>query len=227
MSTQETAALIASVNQMTATVAGKMGQIDQRVESAKQDFNKFIESADERYKTQTPTQIKVGGQWNKYYPVRIFLRGGPVNKLNIYRPDLYENRGQIDGLSPEHPPATFTASILTIGDAYGHRVPFYAFDSYHYHSYKFIGKVVNHYKSQSIWVWLRGGGVNYYLTHDSIFIKPELIQTHNAVTDSQGDLISIYLGGFSSAQFGISFLPIMDSEIDPSLPESGYIRGVS
>lgn len=34
MSTQETAALIESVNQMTATVAGKMGQIDQKVNAA-------------------------------------------------------------------------------------------------------------------------------------------------------------------------------------------------
>lgn len=33
MSTQETAALIESVNQMTATVAGKMGEIDQKIDS--------------------------------------------------------------------------------------------------------------------------------------------------------------------------------------------------
>ncbi|QYJ72457.1 hypothetical protein K0H59_05215 [Shewanella sp. FJAT-51649] len=39
MSTQETAALIESVNQMTATVAGKMGQIDQRMTNAESDLN--------------------------------------------------------------------------------------------------------------------------------------------------------------------------------------------
>jgi len=41
MSTQDTAALIESVNNMTATVAGKMGQIDQRMNVAEQDFEGF------------------------------------------------------------------------------------------------------------------------------------------------------------------------------------------
>lgn len=41
MSTQDTAALIESVNNMTATVAGKMGQIDQRMDVAEQDFEGF------------------------------------------------------------------------------------------------------------------------------------------------------------------------------------------
>lgn len=42
MSTQETAALIESVNQMTATVAGKMGQIDLASQQLKSDFDKFM-----------------------------------------------------------------------------------------------------------------------------------------------------------------------------------------
>lgn len=41
MSTQETAALIESVNNMTATVAGKMGDIDQRMTTAENDFNSW------------------------------------------------------------------------------------------------------------------------------------------------------------------------------------------
>lgn len=41
MSTQETAALIESVNNMTATVAGKMGQIDQRMNTAESDLNNW------------------------------------------------------------------------------------------------------------------------------------------------------------------------------------------
>ncbi len=39
MSTQETAALIESVNNMTATVAGKMGEIDQKVDQSVEDLN--------------------------------------------------------------------------------------------------------------------------------------------------------------------------------------------
>lgn len=46
MSTQETAALIESVNQMTATVAGKMGQIDQKVASAQAQFDEWRQLKD-------------------------------------------------------------------------------------------------------------------------------------------------------------------------------------
>lgn len=49
MSTQDTAALIASVNGMTATVAGKMGQIDQKVTAAEASFNAWKAAGDQRY----------------------------------------------------------------------------------------------------------------------------------------------------------------------------------
>jgi len=42
MSTQDTAALIESVNNMTATVAGKMGEIDQRVDLAEKEVDDFL-----------------------------------------------------------------------------------------------------------------------------------------------------------------------------------------
>lgn len=41
MSTQDTAALIESVNKMTDTVAGKMGEIDQRMNNAERGFESF------------------------------------------------------------------------------------------------------------------------------------------------------------------------------------------
>lgn len=47
MSTQDTAALIESVNNMTATVAGKIGEIDQRVNQAESEFDTFMLSARE------------------------------------------------------------------------------------------------------------------------------------------------------------------------------------
>ncbi|HHE0447289.1 TPA: hypothetical protein ACN34S_004413 [Vibrio parahaemolyticus] len=42
MSTQEIGALIDSVNEMTGTVAGKMGEIDNRVDAAKQEYKQLI-----------------------------------------------------------------------------------------------------------------------------------------------------------------------------------------
>jgi hypothetical protein len=46
MSTQETAALIESVNNMTGTVAGKMGQIDQKVATAQAQFDEWRQLKD-------------------------------------------------------------------------------------------------------------------------------------------------------------------------------------
>ncbi|USD30873.1 hypothetical protein J8Z24_18095 [Pseudoalteromonas sp. SCSIO 43201] len=45
MSTQEIGALIQSVNNMTGTVAGKMGQIDQRMDQAETEFDQFMVQA--------------------------------------------------------------------------------------------------------------------------------------------------------------------------------------
>ncbi len=49
MSTQEVADLIESVNDLTGTVAGKMGEIDQKVDDAEQDFEAFKADANNRY----------------------------------------------------------------------------------------------------------------------------------------------------------------------------------
>ena len=227
MSTQEVGELIESVNKMTGTVAGKIGEIDQRVDQAEQEFDQFVASSDDRYKSLMSKKFRVGGQWGKYYPVRIELRGGPVNKVNIYRANTYENMGNIDGLDPDSVPMTFTASILAIGDSWGHRVPFYAFDSYHYQENKFIGKVVNHYRVQAIWVWLRGGGVDYYISHDSLYIPDSKIVSYNAETNDLSAKLAIYLGGYKNGDSGLDYQPIESANIDPSLPVNGYIRGIS
>ncbi len=49
MSTQEIGALIDSVNEMTATVAGKMGEIDQSLQAAEQKMDNFITQARNEY----------------------------------------------------------------------------------------------------------------------------------------------------------------------------------
>lgn len=46
MGTQQTAALIQSVNNMTETVAGKMGQIDKRVDAAEEQFDEWRNKKD-------------------------------------------------------------------------------------------------------------------------------------------------------------------------------------
>lgn len=64
MSTQETAALIESVNQMTATVAGKMGQIDQRVNNAEIEYQNLIggiRSDFPFYRVSKNQELKISG----------------------------------------------------------------------------------------------------------------------------------------------------------------------
>ena len=104
---QQVTALVAASNNLTSAVNGKIGQIDQRMTQAEQEFDQFVGTADERYKTHMSNSFKVGGEWGKFYPVRIDLRGGPVNLLNIYRHNLYENKGAINGLDPESAPGNF------------------------------------------------------------------------------------------------------------------------
>lgn len=49
MSTQEIGELVNSVNDLTQTVAGKMGEIDQRMDTAENEFDAFKADADSRY----------------------------------------------------------------------------------------------------------------------------------------------------------------------------------
>ncbi|EOW9480305.1 hypothetical protein ACOCG1_003376 [Vibrio cholerae] len=220
-------ALIESNRRLAEVVESKVSEIDSRVVEAEKSFESFRESADGKYKSHTVTRFKVGGEWGKYYPVRIDLRGGPVNLINIYRPDLYENKGKINGLSPESNPGTFTASLISIGDNWSHRTPFYAFDTYHERGTRFIGKVTNNYRIQAIWLWLRGGGVGYWLTHDSLVLDSSKVTVYDEESAELNGSVGVYVGGFRNPDRGVYHPAILEAEADPSLPASGYIRGVS
>ncbi|EKO3881156.1 hypothetical protein P0F40_002923 [Vibrio metschnikovii] len=223
---QQVTALVEASNNLTSAVNNKIGQIDQRVTQAEQEFDQFVATADDRYKTHNANSFRVGGEWGKFYPVRIQLSGGPVNQLNLYRINANANKGNINGLDPSVTPGTFTAHLFGIGDAWGHRTPFYAFDSYHEKEHRFIGRVTNYYRVQAIWVWLRGGGVDYYLAHENLAIDANDIVVHTGEVSDLSKQIGIYLGGCVNGEFGINYLPILEADIDAGLPANGYIRGV-
>ncbi|WP_085609528.1 hypothetical protein [Vibrio parahaemolyticus] len=223
---QQIASLVEASNNLTGAVNGKIGQIDQRLTQAEQEFDQFVATADERYKTHLSQKITVGGEWGKFYPVRIELRGGPVNKLNIYRANLFENQGNINGLDPSALPGTFTLSLLTVGDAWGHRIPFSVIDTYHHKEHRFLGDVVSNYKYQAVWVWLRGGGVAYYITHDSLALSDSKVKVFTEETSDQSGLIGIYLSGHNHPDKA-NYQPKLEADINVGLPASGYIRGVA
>ena len=112
---------------------------------------------------------------------------------------------------------------MTLG-ATEHR--FNAFDTYHDKINRFIGKVANHYRVQSVWVWLRGGGVGYWITHDSLALENNDVVVYDAESPLLSGTIGVYLGGFNSPDRGINYQPILEADIDTSLPANGYIRGI-
>ncbi|EOD9110299.1 hypothetical protein ACJRNF_004600 [Vibrio parahaemolyticus] len=64
MSTQEIGALIESVNEMTGTVAAKMGEIDNRVDEAEQEYRNLIDGIRSDfpfYRLTKNQELKIGG----------------------------------------------------------------------------------------------------------------------------------------------------------------------
>ncbi|NRD72693.1 hypothetical protein HQQ94_05405 [Shewanella sp. VB17] len=98
MSTQETGALIKSVNNMTATVAGKMGEIDKKVNAAKSSFNSWMDTTkavningEGRY----VTELEVDGDKDTFYPVYFRMETGEETKIEVYRHYTW-NKGKND-----------------------------------------------------------------------------------------------------------------------------------
>ncbi|MCD9539238.1 hypothetical protein [Photobacterium carnosum] len=223
---QQIGALVKASENLTGAVNGKIGEIDKEVDAAKAQFQQFQNEADERYQSLINTKFRVGGEWGKFYPVFIRMAGGPVNNLNLYRPSTYENVGNITGFDGSST-GTFTASIFGIADNWGHRIPFYSFDSYHYKDTMFLGEVLNNSRIDGLWVWLRGGGLDYYLTHDRLPMSSEDIKYYSAESGSLGNFkVIVFLGGYKNGEYGADYQSILISNIDQSLPSNGYIRGI-
>ncbi|MEL4255222.1 hypothetical protein AAEH95_08950 [Shewanella xiamenensis] len=213
MSTQETAALIESVNQMTATVAGKMGQIDQKVAAASESFEGFKANADNRYALQKriTKQLRVEGNQNFWYPVRI----GQPNGANFYlRRHVHQDSavyGQWNGALEFH----FRANDREYGANFGYiLVDMYLVDGKSTSrvlpdaDIPFIGKLSTQSSPYDVWIWLRGN------------------TTYEIGADFANVVISVYyeaqvpIAGYSAA----APIPITDG-VHVGVPAVGYIRG--
>lgn len=188
MSTQETAALIESVNQMTATVAGKMGQIDQKVIAAEQKFENFKAVADGRYYSGESKSIRVDGDTDTFYPVLFALTGEKVPsspESNVSgRIHYFHFLKYVHDKSAADGAFRFLLDVTTHGwGGYTHYLEPVAHD---YSQKPFLGNY--RYASFGYYIvfWLRGGGRTYYY-QSSWGVEPlVLMERTNTMVISHG-----------------------------------------
>lgn len=87
MSTQDTAALVQSVNKMTETVAGKMGEIDSKINQAKNSFDQWrgaVQAKDINAEANYKSVIDLTGLSTDYfYPVWFSMPGNREGETKI------------------------------------------------------------------------------------------------------------------------------------------------
>ncbi|MEL4429505.1 hypothetical protein [Shewanella mangrovisoli] len=209
MSTQETAALIESVNNMTATVAGKMGQIDQKVETSKQDYESFKANADSRFRrslANSGNMIKLDLRHlnpDKFYPV---VFHNPVFfevRLERYVHDDQQDGGILDYY--------FRIQNWSSGGDFD-----YAIQEHHKYTQRtFIGKVQANASPYSSAVWLRGGWSYRCYSSGRLHEAKALPVLIESETQNINDM--------SGTAY---YLPILDA-VDAGVVANGYIRGVN
>lgn len=171
----------------------------------KSKVNEIFADPDSRYASVSGQTIKVGGSWDKFYPVCIRGESGFMRTLQITRGYVYADKGKINGLDPDATPGYMMFVVRFVMSIYGHNVPMTSIDVNNGH---FVGKVENNNKASTLIVWLRGGGVTYNLFMDR-GLQP--LPTFQDLRPLEGQ--GIYEQGFTAWER--DFLPI--SEVDPNL----------
>ncbi|MFH4590417.1 hypothetical protein [Vibrio alginolyticus] len=228
MSTQEIGALIGSVNEMTATVAGKMGDIDKKVDEAKGDFDQFIATADDRYVTRTKISVPVGGDSTKFYPVYIPAQHGGVARVEISR--YAHQDGQWAG--------AMTAVFDVQNNAWSGFPDFLLFNMYRLGIHPTSPEAVKtdgfigHIESGSSYVygmliWLRGG---HSYDVSSSLINLSNVVVHDAEVTSHGVFnkdIHVFNSGFHINASGIEQQKVpIDARNLTTVPSINYVRGL-
>ncbi|AUW07592.1 hypothetical protein [Vibrio campbellii] len=217
--------LVESNRRLTETVENKIGEIDQRVEQAEQEFNEFQANADDRYKLRTGIKFFVGGQADKFIPVIILLPTQPISNIEIHRSSLYEDQG-----ANGHGDAPGTTSIAfeALGASWGHRYGFTHLIAHYHKTQTMIADYQNDYRMSHLVLWLRGG-LHYTLYHDQLNVRGEDVKVYNEEINNAasiyGNKITIALGGLAdTGSYGVTY-PIK-TEVNPSIPTQ-YRLGVT
>ncbi|MCU8086883.1 hypothetical protein [Shewanella sp. SM21] len=227
MSTQETAALIESVNQMTATVAGKMGQIDQKVENAANEFKAFQNSSDARYMMRNGTKVFVQGDPEKFYPV--FIPGAHIGLATLQIARTVHDDRQWSG--------AMTATFLFQNNAWGGYPSFLIMDAFGHSLYSdntpsysrtdgFIADYINgtNFISGAIF-WLRGD--HSYVITSSLLVLTDPVVHDQLVQDLVFDhRIHVFRSGFDITYGGNhQTAGILTQRNLTTVPTLSYVRG--
>lgn len=193
--------------QFTDKLGAVSSELNVFVQQQKANVNTIFTDPDNRYSRQDFEKFTVGGDWDTFYPVFIPLQNGRLNEVQLYRPDVYENNDAL-GLGVT---GTFSLLFRGIAGRWGQSAPILSVDFHHHSHYQFVANVVNDTRLHGVFVWLRGGGVSYYLANDSL-LKPLVVKASIGSGFVEG---AIYEAGYSDDKYGV-FMPTKD--IDANLP---------
>ena len=226
---QQIGALVKASENLTGAVNGKIGEIDKEVDAATKKFDQFIGNADSRYMTRVGTNVHVGGDSDKFYPVYIPATHAGITELQINRSVHFDREWA----------GALTARILLQNNAWGGYPSFLILDAMgiNYHptitdvSIKTDGFIADYINGQGFIggaiFWLRGN--HRYLMSSSLIAFQGVITHEEKVQTSvfDGGNIRIFKSGFDINYGGYHGTATVKTERNlTTIPSLSYIRGV-
>ncbi|OBU32248.1 hypothetical protein [Photobacterium kishitanii] len=225
---QQIGALVKASENLTGAVNGKIGEIDKEVEIAKQQFEEFKVSADDRYKLRTGVKFFVGGQADKFIPVIILLPTQPISNIEIHRSILQEDSNANGHSGSSGSPGTTSIVFEALGASWGHRYGFTHLIAHYHKTQVMLADYKNDYRMSHLVIWLRGG-LHYTLYHDQSNVRDNDVKVYsdeiNNVAAIYSNKVTIALNGVvDTGSYGVSY-PIK-TEVNASIPTQ-YRLGVT
>ncbi|PWY32260.1 hypothetical protein [Vibrio vulnificus] len=225
--------LVESNRRLTEAVENKVGEIDQRVEQAEQEFEQFQSSADDRYMTRKFTSFSVGGDVDKFYPVFIPASHSGIATITIGR-YVHQNQEWRGAMS-----LRFLAQSYGWGGYPAVNIIDVLKQQFHttatpidIRTDGFLAKYSNPVTVNGIVFWLRGD-CSYVVSSSLLNIGGEITNT-GKVTDratalrpQQENKVGIFLSGVEYVESGVTEKWDIENARDTvQIPNIQIIRGV-
>lgn len=156
-------ALVESNRRLNETVENKVGEIDQAVAQAQDEFESFKQSADARYYSGESRTLRIDGDGDKFYPVSFPLTGGSVPNVpgsdvsgRVHHFHILKHVSNFAGGD-----GTFRLIMDVATTSWGGFQPFMEPDCHDYTVKPFLGNYRYGAWGFEWVVWLRGGGRTY------------------------------------------------------------------
>lgn len=227
---QQVANLVEASNNLTGAVNGKIGEIDERMTEAEQEFEQFQSSADDRYMTRTGKSVYVGGDADKFYPVFIPAVHAGIANLQISRA-VHDDRTWAGAM---------TAQFLLQNNSWGGYPSFFVMDAYGHAFHGATGTpadvktdgFISDYENGVVFVygaifWLRGNHTyrisSSLKNYDTVTVFQDLVTTRVFNTND----IQVFLSGFDITSDGYTKKAEIKTERNLTrIPSLSYVRGI-